>query len=617
MSARSKQHDSPLSRIRHSLAHVLAQAMQQYRPGTRLGFGPAIEDGFFYDFLLPEPIGEEDLPAIQTLMKAIIKANQPFEREELAPDAAYARLEEMGEPYKVEYCRELVAKQELDSISFYTNGPFVDMCEGPHVEATREIPHNAFKLTSVTGAYWRGDEKNAQMTRVYGWAFSDKKDLRAYEQARQEAEKRDHRKLGAKLDLFVIDEDVGKGLPLWLPNGAVLCDELEKLAREYEFADGYDRVRTPEITKGRLYDISGHLSLYKASMFPPMILEDEGEGGSESYYLKPMNCPHHHKIYCARQRSYRDLPLRLAEYGRTYRYERSGTLQGLTRVRGMCMNDAHIYITEEQIREEFISVMELHKRYYDLFGFSDYYMRLSLWDPEDPKGKEKYVDDPPAWEFSQARVREAMAEVGIPFEEVKGEAAFYGPKIDIQFKTVGLREFTVSTNQLDFAVPKRFNERGIKMVYKASDGTEKVPYVIHRAPLSTHERFVGFLIEHYGGAFPTWLAPIQVRVVPLTDQFVGYGDKIVERLRGHMIRAECDHSGERLGKLIKLGSEAKIPILLVVGENEQSEESVTVRRYGIQEQRTMKLAELEAQLLAEVQARRHVQTWDDVISPST
>jgi len=604
--------DEKLHRVRHSLAHVLAQAMQEYRPGATLGFGPAIADGFYYDFILPEPITDEDLPELQKLMVQIIKERQEFQQEELPVPQALERLEAMGEPHKVEYAKELAEKQGLESLGFYTNGPFVDMCEGPHVQSTREIDPKAFKLHSIAGAYWRGDEKNAMMTRVYGWAFRDKKELKAYEKARQEALERDHRKLGAELDLFVIEDEVGKGLPLWLPNGTVLCDELEKLAREWEFLDGYERIRTPEITKRRLYEVSGHLELYKAAMYPPMLLEEEPGEEPEAYYLKPMNCPHHHMVYAARPRSYRDLPLRLAEYGRTYRYERSGTLQGLTRVRGMCMNDAHIYITEEQIRDEFVRVMDLHRRYYDLFGLSDYFMRLSLWDPDDPKGREKYVDDPEAWERSQQLVREAMDEAGLPYEEVKGEAAFYGPKIDVQFKTVGLKEFTVSTNQLDFAVPKRFVERGIKMVYKDRDGAEKLPYVIHRAPLSTHERFVSFLIEHYGGAFPTWLAPVQARVLPLSEHFLGYGEQVCQALRRSFVRAELDRSDEKLGKKIRLGATQKIPLLLIVGENEQADEAVTVRRYGIKEQRTLKLAELVDLVEREIRARKHVKSWDDV-----
>lgn len=609
-----KDDDTRLFRIRHSLAHVLAQAMQRYRPGTLLGFGPPVDDGFYYDFILPEPIGEEDLPAIQALMEEIVQEKQEFSYEDLPVDAALARIRAMGEPHKEEYAQELIEKQGLTSLRFYTNGSFVDMCEGPHVESTKDIPKMCFQLHSVAGAYWRGDEKRAMMTRVYGWAFEDRKTLKVYEQARKEALERDHRKLGKELDLFTIDDVVGKGLPMWLPHGAVLVEELEKLAKEWEFQDGYERVRTPVLMRGRLYQISGHLELYKEGMWPGMPVDDDEAGDDASnFFLRPMNCPHHHMVFAARPRSYRDLPLRLAEYGNVFRYERSGTLHGLTRVRSMCMNDAHIYVTRDQIKDEFRKVMDLHRRYYDLFGFGHdkYHMRLSRWDPDDPKGREKYVHDPEAWEFSERVVREAMQEAGIPFVEVKGEAAFYGPKIDVQFKTVGLKEFTLSTNQLDFAVPKRFRDAGIPCVYTDHNGEEQLPYVIHRAPLSTHERFVSFLIEHYAGAFPTWLAPVQVRLLPVSEKYLEYAQGVRASLHAKGVRAEVDTTPEKLGKKIRTGAIRKIPVLLIIGEQEQEQGTVTVRRYKIDEQRSMKAAEFEAQILAEIAARRHVTSWDD------
>ncbi len=599
-----------LHRIRHSLAHVLAQAMQRYRPGTKLGFGPAISDGFYYDFLLPEPITDEDLKPIEKIMIEIIKEGQEFSSEELSVPDAVKKIEEMGEPYKAEYAQELADKHGNETLTFYSNGPFVDMCEGPHVETTKNIPRNAFKLHNIAGAYWRGDEKNQMLTRVYGWAFEDKGQLRGYQKAREEAVKRDHRKLGAELDLYVIDDHVGPGLPLWMPNGTVICDELQKLAEEFEFLDGYQRVRTPVLTKGSLYEASGHLELYKDAMFPGMKLGDEGEDG-EDYYLRPMNCPHHHILFSARSRSYRDLPMRLAEYGHTFRNERSGSLHGLTRVRAMCMNDAHIYCTKAQVREEFVRVLELHKRYYDLLGLDDYFFRLSLWDPEDPKGKEKYIDDPAAWEHSTNEVRAAMKEIDLPYREVVGEAAFYGPKIDIQFMTVGLKEFTVSTTQLDFGVPQRFVDRGIDCTYVDSEGNKQVPYVIHRAPLSTHERFASFLIERFGGAMPTWLAPVQVRILPVGEDFVEYAEKVCAELRSHMIRAEVDKGNETLGKKIRQGTVRKIPNLLVLGANEVEAETVTVRRYGIKEQRSFSVAEFSDRLLKEIKSRTHVKVWED------
>lgn len=599
-----------LYRIRHSLAHVLAEAMQRLRPGAKLGFGPPVADGFYYDFLLPEPITEDDLPKLEEIMREILKKGQEFHYEELPLADALARIREMGEPYKAEYAEELARREGLETLSFYTSGSFVDMCEGPHVESTKAIPKDAFKLHSIAGAYWRGDEKNQMLTRVYGWAFQDKKALKTYIRAREEAVKRDHRKLGAELDIYTMDDRVGQGLPLWLPNGAVMIEELEKLAKEYEFLDGYQRIRTPTLTKGSLYEASGHLELYKEGMFPAMRIHHEGEEGEE-FYLRPMNCPHHHMVFASRPRSYRELPLRLAEYGHTYRNERSGSLHGLSRVRAMCMNDAHIYTTKEQVREEFIRVLELHKRYYELLGLEDYFFRLSLWDPDDPKGKEKYVDDPEAWAFTESEVRAAMREIDLPFVEVKGEAAFYGPKIDIQFLTVGLKEFTVSTTQLDFAVPRRFVEHGIDCTYVAPDGSKQIPYVIHRAPLSTHERFVSFLIERYGGAMPMWLAPVQVRIIPVAAEFGEYADRVCHQLRQDFVRAEVDHSSDTLGKKIRQGATRKIPVLLVVGANEVESESATVRRYGIKEQRSFSLAELRHRILAEIRVRKHVLTWDD------
>ena len=594
-----------LYRIRHSLAHVLAQAVLELRPGATLGFGPPIADGFYYDFILPEPITEADFPAIEKQMKRIIKKGQAFECEELPAAEALARIEEMNEPYKKEYAEELVGKNGLETLTFYRNGPFLDMCEGPHVENTRKLPKGSFKIRSVAGAYWRGDSRNVMMTRLYVWAFETKEILETHVKAWKTAQARDHKKLGRDLDIFVIDDEIGKGLPLWLPNGTIIRDELEKLARELEFRDGYQRVSTPHLAKADLYYKTGHLPYYKEGMYPFMEMKEERETADgtvevvkETYCLRPMNCPHHHKIFAARMRSYRDLPLRLAEYGQVYRFEDSGALSGLLRVRGMCMNDAHIYCTEDQIQEEFLKVMSLHERIYKVLGLSDYYMRFSTWDPEDPKGKQKYVDNPEAWEKSQNLVREAMIQSGLPFKEVKGEAAFYGPKIDVQFRTVTGREETASTNQLDFAVPERLG-----LVYTGADNAEHHPYVIHRAPLGTHERFVAFLIEHYGGAFPTWLAPVQVRILCVSDRFQPYAQKIVDDLRYNFVRAELDTSGERLGKMIRTGTTQKIPNLLVVGEQEVEASTVTMRNYGSRAQETMTVAEFQDRLMRTIADR--------------
>ncbi|MDI1450660.1 threonine--tRNA ligase [Polyangium sp. 6x1] len=603
-----KPQDEKLFRIRHSLAHVMAQAVQTLYPGTKLGFGPAIDDGFYYDFILPKTVSDTELPAIEAKMREIIAAAQTFSHEDLPLDAALARIEgQMGEPFKAEYARELASKKGHREISFYSNGGFVDMCEGPHVSSTSDIPADAFKLHALAGAYWRGDERNAMMTRIYGYAFNTKAELDEYVAAVEQAKQRDHRKLGQELRIYAIRDEIGKGLPLWLPNGAAIRHELEKLAHEMEFRAGYKKVATPHITKRGLFETSGHIPLYEDGMYPPMVLEEEGRGAGgpeESYYLKPMNCPHHHMVFASERHSYRDLPLRYTEYGSVYRFERAGALQGLTRVRGMTMNDAHIYVTPEQLKEEFQAVMKLHERYYSLFGLTNYFMRLSLWDPADPKRGAKYVDDPENWALSERLVTEALEEMGANYKLSPGEAAFYGPKVDFQFITVTGREFTLSTNQLDFAVPPRFG-----LAYTDKDGKEKTPYCIHRAPMGTHERFIAFLIEHFGGAFPTWLAPVQVVVIPVSDKFLAYGKKIEALLREDLVRVELDTSSATMGKKIQEGATRKIPILLVVGGKEETEQTVTVRRYGIKEQKAMPLASFVEMLSQEIKERRHVKSW--------
>ncbi len=585
-----------LYKIRHSLAHVLAQAVLDMRPGSTLGFGPPISDGFYYDFVLTSPITEEDFPELTKRIKKICKQGQKFYREDLDAEEALKRIEEMGEPYKREYGAELIEKNSLSSLSFYRNGPFLDMCQGPHVETTKEIPRDAFKLRSVAGAYWRGDSKNIMMTRIYGWAFETAAELESHVRAFEEAQARDHKKLGRELGIYAIDHDIGKGLPLWLPNGTIVRDELERLAKELEFKAGYQRVTTPHLAKESLYHTTGHLPYYEEDMYPPMELMESTEVSEiddtdgirqteqvkEAYRLRPMNCPHHHKVFDAEPRSYRDLPLRLAEYGQVYRFEDSGAVSGLLRVRGMCMNDAHIYCTRDQIKEEFKAVMAMYQEAYDILGLDNFQIRLSKWDPEDPKGKEKYVDDPENWATSEEMLEEVLVELGIDFRTGIGEAAFYGPKIDIQFVTVTGREESVSTVQLDFAVPDRM---GLK--YTGSDGKEHVPYCIHRAPFSTHERMVAFLIEHYNGAFPTWLAPVQVQILTVSEQFDEYGKDIVAELRQNFVRAEMAPSNDTLPKKIRSGTTKKIPNLLIVGEREVADGTVTLRRYGQNKQETM------------------------------
>ena len=590
-----------LHRIRHSLAHVMAQAVLQMRAGSTLGFGPPIDDGFYYDFILTAPITDADFPELEQRMRRILKKGQRFYQEELPVGPALERLEEMQEPYKREYAAELVAKNDLDELSFFRNGTFLDMCEGPHVETTRDIPRDAFKLRNVAGAYWRGDSNNVMMTRIYAWAFASKDELDAAVAAYELAQERDHKRLGRELELFAFDDDVGRGLPLWLPNGTVIRDELEKFAVELEFRAGYQRVATPHIAKSDLFDQTGHLAHYKESMYPPMEVLEESPGGEvvrESYMLRPMNCPHHHKIYASRLRSYRELPLRLAEYGQCYRWEASGAVSGLARVRGLCMNDAHIYCTEAQVKDVFREVIAQCDEAYRVLGLADYTLRLSRWDASDPKGKEKYVDAPEDWQRTEAMLAELLAELALHYEDAPGEAAFYGPKLDMQFRTVTGREETLSTVQLDFAVPPRLG-----LSYVGADGAEHTPYCVHRAPFSTHERFVAILTEHFGGAFPTWLAPVQVQVITVSDQFGAYAEDIVQRLRAKFVRAELASTGETVSKKIRDGTTRKIPHLLIVGEREAADGTVTLRRYGVREQTTMPVAEFEAALARTIATR--------------
>ena len=593
--------DDALYRIRHSLAHVLAQAVLEIRPGSTLGFGPPIKDGFYYDFILSEPLTDEDFPKLEQAMRRIIKKGQRFYREELSRDDALNQLSEMNEPYKREYALELLDRNDVSELLFYRNGPFLDMCEGPHVDTTRDIPRDGFKLRSIAGAYWRGDSDNVMMTRIYAWAFSDKATLDLRVDEYEQALLRDHKKLGRELSIYTIDNDIGRGLPLWLPNGTVIRDELEKLAKELEFKANYQRVATPHIARRDLFYQTGHLPYYADGMYPPMELMEEGDDGErikEAYVLKPMNCPHHHKIFSSEPRSYRDLPLRFAEYGQVYRFEESGAVGGLMRVRGMSMNDAHIYCTEDQIKSEFRNVMALHDEAYAILGLDNYYLRLSRWDPHDPKGKDKYVEDPKSWETCERLIAELLNEMEVEYVDGPGEAAFYGPKIDMQFHTVTGRDESVSTIQLDFAVPRRLG-----LHYVGSDGADHVPYCIHRAPFSTHERFVAFLIEHFAGAFPTWLAPVQVRVLTVSNQFTEYGQQIVDRLRARFIRAELGSDSDTVSKKIRDGTTQKIPNLLIVGEREAQNSTVTLRRYGIEKQETLSIEALEHTLVDAIKQR--------------
>ncbi len=595
--------DEELYRIRHSLAHILAMAVQEYRPGTKLGFGPPIEDGFYYDFILPETINDEDFKSIEKIMRRLIQTGVSFEREELNKAEAYKRLGEMGEPYKKEYAEELVEKKDLKGLTFYRSGNFIDMCDGPHVTSSKEIKSDCFKIKSVAGAYWRGNSDNMMMTRLYVWAFKTKEELVAHIKNYELSLLREHKKLGRELDLFFIDEMVGKGLPMWTPAGTVLRDELEKLAKEMEFKDRYYRVHTPELAKAELYYKTGHLPYYAEGMYPMMDVgtsQEMKEGDEvEKYCLRPMNCPHHHRIFGNKPRSYRDLPLRLAEYGKVFRYEDSGALSGLLRVRGFCQNDAHIYCTPEQVFDEFVKVIELHQNLYKVLGIKDFYMRLSCWDPADEKGKDKYAGEAEEWAVTEEYIRKALIHTGIDYVEVKGEAAFYGPKMDVQIRSVTGREETAGTCQLDFVVPERLG-----LTYTDADNEEKHPYVIHRAPLGSHERFVAFLIEHYGGAFPTWFAPVQVMIVPVGEKYFQYAREIDDLLRGEMIRSEVDCSDHTLNKKIRTHSKGKIPNIVIVGEKEEETKSVTWRKRGVEQQESLDLEQFKNEIMKKIATRQ-------------
>jgi threonyl-tRNA synthetase len=585
--------DESLFKMRHSLAHILAEAILQVRPKAQLGFGPAIRTGFYYDMLLEQPLTEADLPDIEKRMRKIIQEKQEFKREDLPKEQALKKLEGMGQGLKAEYAKELL--EANSSLSFYTSGPFVDMCEGPHVPDTSKIPVMSFKLDSIAGSYWRGDSKRAMLTRIYGLAFPSENELKEFIKNRELALKRDHRKLGQELELFTIDELVGKGLPLWLPNGTVIREELEKFAKEMEFKDGYVRVATPHIANGELYKLSGHLQLYKDAMFPPMrSVEKDPESPPEEFYMKPMNCPHHHMIYLVRPRSYRELPLRLAEYGTVYRFEKSGQLAGLLRVRGLAMNDAHIYCTRDQIKDEIKKVVAMHKFYFEKFRMDKIWVRLSLHDQD----KEKYVENEELWKETESILREVLKELAVEYEEVEGEAAFYGPKIDYQTENVLGREETAATVQLDFTSPERF-----RLEYTAQDGSKHRPFIIHRAPLGTHERFISFLIERWGGAFPTWLSPTQVRIVPVAEDFLPYAEKLAVELRDSMVRSEVDLTNDSFSKKVRNAITKKIPNIWIVGANEVKDRTVTWRRYSVEKQAQVLSEKAKTTLLAMVQQR--------------
>ena len=569
----------------HSSAHLMAEAVEAVFPGVKFWVGPAIEKGFYYDMDLGETkVTEEDLVLLEKKMNELAKQNNVFTRKEMPKKEAVDYFTQKGDEYKLDLLQNLSDGE----ITFYNQGNFTDLCRGPHIPHTGFI--KAIKLTSIAGAYWKGDEKNKQLTRIYGISFPVQKELDEYLAMLEEAKKRDHRKLGKELGIYTMDDNVGQGLILWMPNGTVIIEELEKLAKETENAAGYKRVVTPHIAKESMYLTSGHLPYYADSMFPPMEMD------GEKYYLRAMNCPHHHKIFDAEPKSYKDLPYRIAEYGTCYRYEQSGELFGLMRVRCLHMNDAHIYCSKEQFAQEFKAVNNLYLKYFKIFGIEKYVMRLSLHDPE--KLGQKYVNEPELWQETEELVRNVLIETGVPFVEVKGEGAFYGPKIDVQIWSAIGREFTLATNQVDFA-----QSRSFKLSFTNQHNQLEIPLIIHRAPLGTHERFIGFLLEHYAGRFPTWLAPLQVKILPISDKFADYANSVLQSLKNADIRAEIDDRNEKIGKKIRDTELMKVPYMLVIGEKEMNEGTASIRKHGKGDLGTQKIEEFISTIKQEINQR--------------
>ena len=576
-------HEDALDILRHSAAHLFAQAAKRLFPNIHLGVGPAIQDGFYYDTDNADgQISNEDLENIEAEMAKIVKENHPCIREEVTKEQALEIFAD--DPYKV----ELISEHADDEagLTIYRQGEFVDLCRGPHVPSTGRI--QVFKLLNVAGAYWRGNSDNAMMQRVYGTAWFDKKDLKAYLQMREEAKERDHRKLGKELDLFMISQEVGQGLPFWLPNGATIRRTLERYITDKELASGYQHVYTPPLASVELYKTSGHWEHYSEDMFPTM---DMGDG--EEFVLRPMNCPHHIQVYKHNVRSYRELPVRIAEIGMMHRYEKSGALTGLQRVREMSLNDGHIFVTPEQIQEEFQRALQLIIDVYEDFNLTDYRFRLSYRDPED---KEKYYDNDEMWENAQTMLKAALDEMGAEYFEAEGEAAFYGPKLDIQVKTALGNEETLSTIQLDFLLPERFD-----LSYIGADGEEHRPVMIHRGVISTMERFTAILIETYKGAFPTWLAPQQVTVIPISNEVhTDYAWEVAKTLKDRGVRVEVDERNEKMQYKIRQSQTQKIPYQLIVGDKEMADKSVNVRRYGSKETHTETVQEFVEHILADI-----------------
>lgn len=578
--------EEALEVLRHSTAHLMAQALKRLYGDVKFGVGPVVEGGFYYDFDMDEKVSSDDFEKIEKTMKQIVNENYKIERKVVSRDEAKEFFKD--DPYKLEL---IDAIPEDESVTLYSQGEFTDLCRGVHVPSTSKIKE--FKLLSTAGAYWRGDSNNKMLQRIYGTAFFDKKDLKAHLQMLEERRERDHRKIGKDLELFTNSQLVGAGLPLWLPNGATIRREIERYIVDKEVSMGYDHVYTPVLANVDLYKTSGHWDHYQDDMFPPMKLDE-----TEEMVLRPMNCPHHMMIYNNKPHSYRELPIRIAELGTMHRYEASGAVSGLQRVRGMTLNDSHIFVRPDQIKEEFKRVVNMIQEVYEDFGFKDYTFRLSYRDPED---KEKYMDDDEMWNKAESMLKEAVDEMGLPYIEAIGEAAFYGPKLDVQVKTAMGKEETLSTAQLDFLLPERF-----ELTYIGSDGEQHRPVVIHRGVVSTMERFVAFLTEETKGAFPTWLAPKQVEIIPVNvDLHYDYARQLQDELKSQGVRVEIDDRNEKMGYKIREAQMQKIPYQIVVGDKEVENNEVNVRQYGSQDQETLEKDEFIWNLVDEIRLKKH------------
>jgi threonyl-tRNA synthetase len=576
-----------LVRIRHTTSHVLAMAVQSLFPETKVTIGPWIENGFYYDFDRAQPFTPEDLKRIKKEMIRIINKDMPLIREEVSREEAKARIEALHEAYKLEILEGL-----QDPISIYhVADQWWDLCAGPHLERTGQINPKAFELESVAGAYWRGDEKRAQLQRIYGTAWETPEQLEEYQRRKEEAKRRDHRKLGKELGLFIFSDLVGPGLPLWTPKGTVLRSTLEDFLKKEQVKRGYQGVVTPHLARTDLFKTSGHWQLYKDDMFPLMGTNPEDD--SEGFVLKPMNCPHHIQIYKSELRSYRELPLRLAEFGTVYRYEQSGELGGLTRVRGFTVDDAHLFVMPSQLDDEFRKVVDLILFVFKALHLEDFSARLSFRDPD----SDKYMGSSEAWDKAQAAIRRAVQDLGMSHFEAVGEAAFYGPKLDFIFRDALGREWQLGTVQVDYQLPERFG-----LEYVAEDGSRQRPVMIHRAPFGSLERLIGILIEQYAGDFPLWLSPIQARIIPVTEEHLSYGKNLQEQLLSHSIRAEIDSSDERISKKVRNAEKAKIPYMLVVGDKEVAAEAVSVRTRAEGELGALPVVDLIAQMVEKIRA---------------